>query len=184
MSREAHVRICGSRRVRFPPATRPYDKWQPTAEALLANAGGTAVAGPAACPTTAAGSWNGTDPGPGPQGADHLTPRMIALKAAVEQQFPGFFPSIGCWRPSDPYPDHPSGRACDFMLPGDGHDATANAKANEIADWIDANAKAFGLQYEILQQRYRPAGAQWSPMADRGGWTANHEDHIHVTVLT
>src|SRR5664280_2917634 len=25
MSREAHVRICGSRRVRFPPATRPLE---------------------------------------------------------------------------------------------------------------------------------------------------------------
>ena len=181
-------------RSAFPGAYTPH---LGVAEALIANAGGSTtgvtvpVAAPAACasgapaaPGGTAGTWNGTDPGPGPQGVDHLTPRSIALKAAVAQTFPGFFTDIGCWRPSDPYPDHPSGRGCDYMIPGGGHDGAANTKANEIADWINANGPKLGLQYEILQQRYRPAGAQWAPMADRGGWTANHMDHIHVTVLS
>ena len=69
------------------------------------------------------------------------------------------------------------------MIPGGGHDAASNAKANMVADWINASGKSLGLQYQILQQRYRPAGKDWQPMADRGDWTANHMDHVHVTVL-
>lgn len=171
-------------RSAFPGAYSPH---LPVARALLANAGGSAVVPvtatvPCAPPAAIAGTWNGTDPGPGPQGVDHLTPRMIALKAAVKAQFPEFT-DVGCWRPSDPFPDHPSGRACDFMIPGGGHDAAGNARGDALAEWVNANAKALGLQYMIWQQRYRPAGGGWAEMADRGGWTANHMDHVHMTVL-
>jgi hypothetical protein len=172
-------------RSAFPGAYTPH---LGVAEALIANAGGstTSVTVPiaAACPPAAvAAAATGADPGPGPQGADHLTPRMIALKAAVKVQFPQFT-DVGCWRASDPYPDHPSGRACDFMIPGLGHDQAGEDLGNQLADWVQANAKAFGLQYEIFRQRYRPAGTDWAPMTDRGGWTANHMDHVHVTVLS
>jgi hypothetical protein len=159
--------------------------WESAVAGWYSRLGGTgqAVTSTVTCPAASlAAAVTGADPGPGPQGADHLTPRMIALKAAVKVQFPQFT-DVGCWRASDPYPDHPSGRACDFMVPGLGHDQAGVDLGNQLADWVQANAKAFGLQYEIFRQRYRPAGTDWAPMTDRGGWTANHMDHVHVTVL-
>jgi len=163
-----------------------YTRYFAEAGQIVANATGQVAAAAApvtACPAASlAATVTGTDPGPGPQGVDHLVPRMIALRATVQQQFPEFT-DIGCWRASDPFPDHPSGRACDFMVPGGGHDAAGNASGDKLAEWVNANAGPLGVQYEIWQQRYRPAGKDWAPMADRGGWTANHMDHVHVTVL-
>ena len=39
--------------------------------------------------------------------------------------------------------------------------------------------------YIIWRQRYYDirTGAGWRMMADRGGVTANHYDHVHVSVL-
>nr|WP_130343987.1 hypothetical protein [Herbihabitans rhizosphaerae] len=68
--------------------------------------------------------------------------------------------------------DHPSGLALDFMVD--------TAKGNLIANYILANQKAFGVTYVIWRQRYND-GSGWSTMEDRGGATANHFDHVHVS---
>jgi hypothetical protein len=159
--------------------------WESAVVQWYGRLGGTgqAATSTAACPAVSqAAAVTGTDPGPGPQGVDHLVPRMIALRAAVQQTFPEFT-DIGCWRASDPYPDHPSGRACDFMIPGDYRSAAGIASGDRLAEWINSNAQAFGLQYTIWRQRYRPAGKDWQPMADRGDDNQNHMNHVHVTVL-
>jgi hypothetical protein len=101
---------------------------------------------------------------------------------AIRQTFPEF-KDLGDWRPSDPYPDHPSGRAVDAMIPGDYRSAAGIASGDKLAEWINSNAQAFGLQYTIWRQRYRPAGKDWQPMAGRGSDTADHRDHVHATVL-
>ncbi len=68
--------------------------------------------------------------------------------------------------------DHPSGLALDFMVDA----ATGNA----IAEYILANQKDFGVSYVIWRQRYND-GSGWDTMEDRGGATANHMDHVHVS---
>ncbi|RZQ63862.1 hypothetical protein [Amycolatopsis suaedae] len=68
--------------------------------------------------------------------------------------------------------DHPDGLALDFMVD--------TKTGNEIADYLLANRKAFGITYVIWRQRYND-GSGWSMMEDRGGATANHFDHVHVS---
>ncbi|WET82314.1 hypothetical protein P3102_14450 [Amycolatopsis sp. QT-25] len=68
--------------------------------------------------------------------------------------------------------DHPSGLALDFMVD--------TATGNAIADYLLANQKDFGVTYVIWRQRYND-GSGWDTMEDRGGATANHLDHVHVS---
>ncbi|MGH3862238.1 hypothetical protein [Actinokineospora sp.] len=68
--------------------------------------------------------------------------------------------------------DHPEGLALDFMVD--------TAKGNAIADYVLANRRAFAVTYVIWRQRYND-GSGWSAMEDRGGATANHYDHVHVS---
>lgn len=96
--------------------------------------------------------------------------------------------TIGGWRPSDPYPDHPSGRAIDIMMPAGCSADPANVGiGNSIATFFMQNAGKFDVQYIIWQQRIWTASsgpvpvAQWRGMSNRGGCTANHQDHVHVS---
>lgn len=91
---------------------------------------------------------------------------------------------VGGWRPSDPYPDHPSGRAADIMMPKGGS-GTDVALGNEIAKYFQQHAKEYGIEYMIWRQRQWTTGSpinQWNAMSDRGSPTANHMDHVHITV--
>ena len=56
----------------------------------------------------------------------------------------------------------------------------------EIAAWAQANAARLGIMYIICRQRIwdiRIASAGWQLMADGGSITANHLDHVHISVL-
>ncbi|QMU18999.1 phage tail protein [Gordonia rubripertincta] len=79
---------------------------------------------------------------------------------------------IGGYR-QDAYPEHPSGRALDIMVP--------NAKTgDEVNGWVHANSKKFPIEHTIWQQRWRPQGnPKGEPMEDRGSPTQNHMDHVH-----
>lgn len=80
----------------------------------------------------------------------------------------------------DPLPDHPSGRAVDIMMPRGAND---QALGDQIAAYLQANANSLNIEYLIWRQRIWINGQSgWTWMADRGGVTANHYDHIHVTV--
>ena len=68
--------------------------------------------------------------------------------------------------------DHPSGRAVDFMV-----DA---ATGDRLAACALKNRAALGITYVIWQQRIN-FGSGWQLMEDRGGVTANHYDHVHVS---
>jgi len=68
--------------------------------------------------------------------------------------------------------DHPSGLAIDFMV----NRATGDA----LARCALQNMDALGVKYVIWEQRIN-FGHGWRPMADRGGITANHFDHVHVS---
>jgi len=92
---------------------------------------------------------------------------------------------VGGWRPSDPYPDHPSGRAVDIMMPAGGGTAEDVALGDDIARYFQENAADYGIYYMIWRQRIWKNGdpiGQWTGMSDRGSPTANHMDHVHITV--
>ncbi|MFN8124983.1 MAG: NlpC/P60 family protein [Candidatus Nanopelagicales bacterium] len=99
--------------------------------------------------------------------------------------------TIGGWRPSDPYPDHPSGRADDIMMPeGCAQTPSKLALGTAIAEFFMKNAAKFHVQYIIWQQRIwnaeteapKPA-VSWRGMSNRGDCTSNHQDHVHVSFI-
>ena len=116
----------------------------------------------------------------------NITPRMQQVKDAIDQRF-GPFVAIGCYRP-EATGEHPLGRACDFMLSTGGVMPTASkiSLGYNIAAWAQANASRLGIMYIIYRQKIwdiRMASAGWVPMADRGSITANHYDHVHISVF-
>ena len=117
---------------------------------------------------------------------DNITPRMREVRNEIDTRF-GPFPAIGCYRPGSDG-EHPLGRACDFMLSSGGVMPTgANIqKGYDIAAWAQANASRLGIMYIIYRQRIwdvRMASSGWVPMEDRGSITANHYDHVHISVF-
>ena len=117
---------------------------------------------------------------------DSITPRMRRVKDAIDRRF-GPFPSIGCNR-AGAEGEHPLGRACDFMLSTGGilPPAAGVQQGYQIATWAQANASRLGIMYIIYRQRIwdiRMASSGWVPMADRGDITANHFDHVHISVF-
>ncbi|MFD8560578.1 lytic transglycosylase domain-containing protein [Streptosporangium canum] len=124
-----------------------------------------------------------------PSGSDNITPRMRTVRDLVKQQFAPRY-GIGCYRANGGIAgggEHPLGRACDFMLSTGGRIPTPGeqARGDAIAAWAQANGARLGIRYIIWQQRIwitRFPAKGWDPMADRGGHTANHQDHIHISV--
>jgi hypothetical protein len=117
---------------------------------------------------------------------DNITPRMRLVKDAIDRRF-GPFPDIGCYRP-EASGEHPLGRACDFMLSTGGVMPSAPwfSRGYEIAKWAQAHAAQLGIMYIIYRQRIwdiRMASAGWVLMPDRGSITANHYDHVHISVF-
>ena len=116
----------------------------------------------------------------------NITPRMLQVKNAVDGRF-GPFAAIGCYRP-ETSGEHPLGRACDFMLSTGGVMPTAAniQRGYTIASWAQAHAAQLGIMYIIYRQKIwdiRMPSAGWVPMADRGSITANHYDHVHISVF-
>ncbi|CAN5303924.1 hypothetical protein BH11ACT6_BH11ACT6_53490 [soil metagenome] len=104
----------------------------------------------------------------------NLTDAAKFLNRAVTQAFPQLS-EIGGWRASDPYPDHPSGRALDIMVPN-------KEVGDQINAWLHQNAATLGLDSTLWQQMRTPVGGDPSLMEDRGSPTQNHMDHIHALV--
>ena len=55
-----------------------------------------------------------------------------------------------------------------------------NMLGNAVADFALAHQVPSGITYVIWQQRIN-FGSGWQLMEDRGGITANHYDHVHVS---
>jgi hypothetical protein len=115
-----------------------------------------------------------------------ITPRMQKVKDEVDRRF-GPFVDIGCYRAGSDG-EHPLGRACDFMLSTGGVLPSTEkvALGYEVAAWAQAHASQLGIMYIIYRQRIwdiRMASSGWVPMEDRGSVTANHFDHVHISVF-
>ncbi|HVK35115.1 MAG TPA: SH3 domain-containing protein [Microlunatus sp.] len=112
-----------------------------------------------------------------------LKPNAIKVHRAVRANFPQIT-SIGGVR-RDPLPDHPSGRALDLMIPSY-KSASGKALGQKIALWAKANARSLGINYVIWNQHIWNIERDkegWRYMADRGGDSANHKNHVHITVF-
>jgi len=73
--------------------------------------------------------------------------------------------------------EHSQGRAVDIMVSG--------STGWEIAEYLRENAGALGIEYLIYSQKIwsvERGGEGWRGMSNRGSATANHYDHVHVTV--
>jgi hypothetical protein len=77
----------------------------------------------------------------------------------------------------DSIPDHPSGRALDFMTSG-------MSQGQKIADYAKAHASDLSVEYIIWNTRIwsvRRAAEGWRPYT----YTSNpHTDHVHITLRT
>ncbi|GAA4520591.1 MULTISPECIES: hypothetical protein [Nonomuraea] len=118
-----------------------------------------------------------------PGSAGGLTQRMVNVRAEVMQNFPMPY-GVGCLRPGDPG-EHGKGRACDFMISRGMASGGEADRGDALAEWLIRNGDRLGVMYIIWKQRYYDirSGGGWDPMSDRGGATANHYDHVHVSVF-
>lgn len=95
----------------------------------------------------------------------------------VHQAVCANFPEIGTYGTFRSDGEHSQGIAVDIMVSG--------ARGWEVAEFVRANYTALGVSYLIYAQKIwsvERSGEGWRGMSDRGSVTANHYDHVHVTV--
>ena len=92
--------------------------------------------------------------------------------SAVRTQFPDMT-NIGGYRAGDPG-DHGTGNAVDIMVSG--------ARGDQVSAWLKQNAGQLNIKYIIWQQTIWFPSGESRFMEDRGSATANHYDHVHVSV--
>jgi hypothetical protein len=105
-----------------------------------------------------------------------LTQDAIRVHRAVCAKFPNIT-SYGGLRAGDSGSAHSTGRALDIMVSG--------SEGDEVAAWLKANYQKLGISELIWSQRIwtvQRNSEGWRWMEDRGGATANHYDHVHVSV--
>ncbi|GAA0573195.1 SH3 domain-containing protein [Kribbella sandramycini] len=105
-----------------------------------------------------------------------LTKDAIRVHRAVCAKFPSIT-SYGGMRAGDSGSEHSTGRALDIMVSG--------SLGQEVADWLKANYRKLGISELLWEQHIwtvQRSSEGWRAMEDRGGATANHYDHVHVSV--
>ena len=148
------------------PASAPE---APAAQPAVETAAAPEVQPVASTPTT--GNAIPTDP--------HLQPQAEAFRQEIAAKFG--ITNIGGYREGDPE-DHGKGLAVDVMVP------TNSELGDQVAQYAIDNMDRAGISYIIWKQQfympvnniYGPANT-WNQMPDRGGDTANHNDHVHIS---
>lgn len=104
-----------------------------------------------------------------------VDPDIIAIHKAVCKKFPEIS-TYGTYRDSCAYGcDHKDGKAVDIMVKG--------TRGDEVAAYIKARPEKFNVRYIMYSQHiWAPYRPYWKEFKDRGSITANHYDHVHVTV--
>ena len=125
---------------------------------------------PAGIPT----SWQTVERG--------LQPNAVRVHRAARSRFPSISTYYGVRR--DITPDHPAGRALDVMIPRYKTTSGRNL-GSAVANWARANARSQRIRYVIWDQKIWNIERDregWRHMASRGSDSANHRDHVHITV--
>jgi len=74
--------------------------------------------------------------------------------------------------------DHSAGLALDIMI-------SSQSSGDAIAEWVRANSAALGVSEVLWAQQIwtvQRSSEGWRYVEDRGSATANHYDHVHVSV--
>ena len=148
------------------PASAPE---APAAQPAVETAAAPEVQPVASTPTS--GNAIPTDP--------NLQPQAEAFRQEIAAKFG--ITNIGGYREGDPE-DHGKGLAVDVMVP------TNSELGDQVAQYAIDNMDRAGISYIIWKQQfympvnniYGPANT-WNQMPDRGGDTANHYDHVHIS---
>jgi len=88
------------------------------------------------------------------------------------------FPSVRRFGGIGPIGEHAAGRAVDIMVSGD-------SLGDAISAWTRKNASALHISEVIWSRQIWTAQRSsegWRSISDQGSATANHYDHVHVTV--
>ncbi|GAA1910290.1 SH3 domain-containing protein [Nocardioides marmoribigeumensis] len=134
---------------------------------------------PAPAPATASGAApaGGISGAPCPDGSgteSGITSNAVVMFRAVCDAFP----ALTTYGGYDAHGEHADGRAVDFMVSDSG-------LGSAVAEWARANAGALHIRTIIWSQRiWTPerSAEGWRSMSDRGSATANHFDHVHISV--
>ena len=113
---------------------------------------------------------------------DGLQPHVEEARKILKEKFNV---AIGGYREGDTDgmdTGHGDGLALDLMVPED------SELGDKISEYLINNFKELNISYIIWKQNflsdfnswYGPAW-KWNPMPDRGGTTANHHDHVHIS---
>ena len=156
------------------PAETPASAPEAPAEEAPAQPAAETTATPEVQPvasTPTSGNTIPTDP--------NLKPQAEAFRQEIAAKFG--ITNIGGYREGDPE-DHGQGLAVDVMVP------TSSELGDQVAQYAIDNMDRAGISYVIWKQQfympvdniYGPANT-WNQMPDRGGDTANHYDHVHIS---
>ena len=105
-----------------------------------------------------------------------LVPNAVAVHRAVCAAFPQVT-TYGGIRTGDGG-DHGTGHAVDIMIPD-------SSTGDQIAAFVQDHASELNVNYVIWSQHIwsvQRSSEGWRYMPDRGSATANHYDHVHVSV--
>lgn len=126
-------------------------------------------------PAPAAAAGLSSAPCPDSSVEDGLTSGAVQVYRSVCHAFPQVTTYLG-W---DAHGEHSSGKAIDIMT-------SDKALGDQIAAYLQAHASELGL-YDVIwwDQIWTPERASegWRYYGDHGSATANHMDHVHVSVL-
>ena len=103
-----------------------------------------------------------------------VSPHIAAIHEAVCAEFPEIT-TYGTLRGGGG--DHGSGRAVDIMVSGE--------RGWQVAEFVRKYYSELGVSYVIYSQSIwsvERGGEGWRGMSSRGSATANHYDHVHVSV--
>ena len=111
-----------------------------------------------------------------------LQPNAVRVHRAARSRFPSITTYYGVRQ--DITPDHPAGRALDVMIPQ--YTTTSGRNLGlSVANWDRANARTLRIKYVIWDQKIwniQRDREGWRHMGSRGSDSANHKDHVHITV--
>ena len=118
-------------------------------------------------------------------GARACSPTRSRCTARSRGQFPQIITFYGVRR--DPIPDHPVRAGAG---PDDPELQVARPARRSAARWPPGpgrTRKSLGIKYVIWNQRIwniQRDNEGWRYMANRGGDSANHKNHVHITVYS
>ena len=124
--------------------------------------------------STGSGSISGAPCPSGSKVEIGLTQDAIRVHRALCARFPKIS-SFGGRRSGGGF--HGTGQALDVMISG--------SAGWDVAYWVRANAKRLGVSEVLFSQKIwtvQRGSEGWRSFSDRGSSTANHYDHVHVSV--